>query len=567
MGRPKRKGGIAQPKAAPEAPKQRVYNVGGYIRLSVEDSGRPGAETIEMQRSLVLSYIEAQPDMRLYELFCDNGRTGTNFERPGFEALMEQVRMGKIDCIVVKDLSRFGRNYLEADNYLERIFPFLDVRFVSINDHYDTLTASRSNDNLLVSLKNVVNAAYSKDISKKSGSALTTKRQKGEFIGAFAPYGYQKSPTDNHKLEINEETAPVVRMIFQWRCSGTSYVQIVRRLNNQGIPSPSRYLYQQGKVKTERFANSQWHVTMVKQMLSNQAYLGHMVQGKKRNDFAAGKKDCPCPESKWIIVRNTHEPIIDQETFRIVQEMREKCLATSQERAGKFDSLGKIPNILCGLVFCADCKQLMVRYKNVNEKCRHRYYTYICRTRFEDPAACPKKNLHETELIEILWDTLQREIALAEQVEKLVRQHSQSPQVKSLEDAVRREITIAQQARDRAEMLHDSLYQNYIDKLITEKEYIEMRDQYRADMMRAQKQLESAAQRLQESKNRAEHNPWLTSFGQYRSETELTDAMAHALIERIEVDAENHVSITLRYQDAYKSLVQMLEDDGEAVPM
>jgi len=567
MARPKRKGGAVQRQTAPETPKQRVYNAGGYIRLSVEDSGHPGAETIEMQRSMVLSYIEAQPDMRFCELFCDNGRTGTNFERPGFEALMEKVRTGKIDCIVVKDLSRFGRNYLEADNYLERIFPFLDVRFVAINDHYDTLTAARSNDGLLVSLKNVVNSAYSKDISKKSSSALTTKRQKGEFIGAFAPYGYRKSPADNHKLEINEETAPIVRMIFQWRRSGTSLLQIVRQLNSQGIPSPARYHYLQGELKSERLANSQWHSAMVKKLLSNQAYLGHMVQGKSRNNFAVGKKMCACPESEWIIVPNTHEPIIDEETFRIVQEMREKCRATFQERAGKFDSLGKIPNILHGLVFCSDCKRPMIRYKNVSEKCGHRYYSFICLTHSEDPASCPKKNLRETELIEILWDTLQREIALAEEVEKLVRQHSHSPKVKSLEDAMRREIAAAQQARDRAEMLHDSLYQNYIDHLMAEKEYMEMKGQYKADMARAQEQLENAAQRLQESKDRAEHNPWLTSFGQYRGEAELTDAMAHALIERIEVDAENHVSIVLRYRDAYKSLVHMLEDGGEAVPV
>ncbi len=250
MARTKRKANELQSAQITEASTRRVYRTGGYIRLSVEDSGKPGADTIETQKALIEEYIEAQEDMKPCGLFIDNGQTGMNFERPGFERLMEQVRAGKIDCIVVKDLSRFGRSYLEADNYIERIFPFLDVRFIAINDHFDTLTAEHTTDGLIVPLKNVINAAYSRDISKKSSSALATKMQNGEFIGSWAPYGYRKCDSDNHKLEPNEETAPVVRMIFQWRISGTSYLQIARRLNEQGIPSPSRYHYLRGEVKT-----------------------------------------------------------------------------------------------------------------------------------------------------------------------------------------------------------------------------------------------------------------------------------------------------------------------------
>ncbi len=196
MARPKRKMNPVMP-VAPKTPEQRIYRVGGYSRLSVEDSGKPGADTLEMQAALIQDYVSKQPDMRLIELFFDNGHTGTNFERPAFERMMENVRAGKIDCIVVKDLSRFGRNYLETGNYLERIFPFLDVRFVAINDYFDTLTAARSPDGYIIPLKNILNAAYSKDISRKSSSALATKRQNGEFTGSRAAYGYRKCP-DNH---------------------------------------------------------------------------------------------------------------------------------------------------------------------------------------------------------------------------------------------------------------------------------------------------------------------------------------------------------------------------------
>ena len=182
MARTKRKVNYVQPAIETiSAPVSQVYRAGGYVRLSVEDSGKPGADTIYAQKDLVLKYIESQPDMTCCGMYCDNGRTGTNFERPEFERLMTDIREGKIDCIVVKDLSRFGRNYLETGNYLERIFPFLNVRFIAVNDNFDTLTAERNTDGYIVPLKNIINGAYSRDISRKSSSALATKQRKGEL--------------------------------------------------------------------------------------------------------------------------------------------------------------------------------------------------------------------------------------------------------------------------------------------------------------------------------------------------------------------------------------------------
>ncbi len=243
MARTKRKVNPLLPVSAPAASERRIYRTCGYARLSVEDSGKPGADTIEAQKELIQNYIDAQPDMKLINIFCDNGWTGMNFNRPAFEAMMDEVRAGKIDCIVVKDLSRFGRNYLETGNYLERIFPFLDVRFVAVNDNFDTLTAERSSDGYIIPLKNIINAAYSKDISRKVSSAFTAKRQNGEFIGAWAAYGYHKCADNPRRIEPDEETAPIVKDIFQWRLSGMSANKIARRLNDAGIPSPSRFLY------------------------------------------------------------------------------------------------------------------------------------------------------------------------------------------------------------------------------------------------------------------------------------------------------------------------------------
>ena len=565
MARTKRKVNPILPVTAPAEKPKRIYQAGGYVRLSVEDSGKPGADTIINQRELIQSYIDSQPDMQFYDIYCDNGRTGTNFDRPEFERLMEDVRIGKVDCIVVKDLSRFGRNYRETGNYLERIFPLLDVRFIAVNDNFDTLTAERSQDGYIVPLKNIINEVYSKDISRKLLPVFAAKQRNGEFIGNWAIYGYQKCADDYHRIEPDPEIAPVIREIFQWRLSGISYQNIARMLNERNIPSPGRYHYLKGNSKSERYANAIWNVCSVKNILSSEVYLGHMVQGRKRSGLSEGRKTCRVPKSEWIIVRNTHEPLVDEETFQAVQRMAEDAKSTYHAREGKYDGLGATPNILRKLVYCADCKRPLVRYKNVNSSIGRRYYVYICQTHSNDLASCPKKYFHETKLIELLWDTLQQEIALAGDLDKLVRQYSTSAKAAGREAAVKREIAAARQALSRAEMLYDSLYQNYADKLMSEREYTEMKRQYRSDMERAQARLDELEQRQKDERQQTMENPWLTACGQFREEQALTADMAHALIERVEIDAENHVSITLRYRDEYNALLRLLAAEGEAV--
>jgi len=558
MARTKRKINPVIPAFAGEQVKARIYRTGGYVRLSVEDSGKPGADTIETQKAQILSYIERQQDMTFCGLFCDNGSSGTNFERPAFEQLMQEIRTGKIDCIVVKDLSRFGRNYLETGMYLERLFPYLDVRFVAVNDHFDTLTAERSENGYIVPLKNMINEAYSKDISRKSSSALVTKRLNGEFIGSWAPYGYRKSAADSHRLEVNEETAPIVRMIFQWRLSGVSYLKIARQLNEQGIPSPARYHYMRGEMKSERSAKSVWHVPMVKKILLNEVYLGNMVQGRNRNALSEGRRMLSVSKDQWMLVRSTHEALIDEETFYAVQAIAEKDCSVYRERLGVYDGLGTVPNIFRGLVYCADCKRPMIRYKKVSAKARSRCYTYICITHSENPAACPLKNLRETHLMEILWDMLKQEIALAGNMEKLAREYDRSKKAAGMEASLRRETLDAQQALDRARRLHDSLYQSYVDRLVTEQEYLSMKQQYRADMEQARIRLDEIKKRKEELLQKTANNPWLAACGSFQGETVLTEEMVHALVDRVEVGAENRLSIALKYRDEYQSLVTLL---------
>lgn len=558
MARTKRKTNPLVQEVAAPAQEKRIYKTAAYVRLSVEDSGKPGTDTIEGQKALLTAFIESKGDMELVSLFCDNGRTGTDFDRPQFEKMMDEVRRGRIDCIVVKDLSRFGRNYKETGNYLERIFPFLGVRFIAVNDNFDTLTAERTQDGYIVPLKNLINEVYSKDISKKSASALHVKQQNGEFIGAWAPYGYRKDPDNKHHLVINEETAPVVQQIFRLRCEGISVVQIGRRLNDAGILSPSAYLYETGEVKTEKYKGVLWHTQIIKSILAHPVYIGHMVQGRKKQSFYEGKRQTYVDEANWIIVRNTHEPIIDEETFETVQKIATQKKRGYNDRLGKFSHLEHTENILQGLVWCPNCQRPMVRYKNVSHG-RKLWYTYICPGHADDPARCSFVSIREDELNEVLFTSIQSQIDIAADMEAVVKKLNAQPEYRRQRSDSTAKLEMARRTLKRTHSLYDSLYQNYVEQLMTEQEYVTLKARYKAEAEEADRLIAILEQEQRESKVFTTENRFITEFRSFMGTDTLTKEMAAALVERIYVDADKNIDIRLRYRDEYITLSRFVE--------
>lgn len=558
MARTKRKINPLIQEAENPAPTKKIYNAAAYVRLSVEDSGKPGADTIEGQKTLLTSFIEAQTDMELVALFCDNGRTGTDFDRPQFEKMMEEVRKGRVDCIVVKDLSRFGRNYKETGNYLERIFPFLGVRFIAVNDNFDTLTAERTQEGYIVPLKNLINEVYSKDISKKIDAALTTKQRNGEFIGAWAPYGYRKDPANKHHLIINEETAPTVRQIFKWRSEGVSVVQIGRRLNDAGILSPSAYLYETGAVKTEKYKGVPWRTQVLKNLLSHPVYIGHMVQGRKKQSFYEGKRQTYVDAADWIVVCNTHEPIIDEEIFEAVQFIAAQKKREYHKRLGKYSHLEHSENILQGLVWCPHCKRPMVRYKNVSHGSKL-WYTYICPSHADDPARCRFVSIKEDELKDVLFTAIQSQIQIAADMEAVVRKLNAQPEFRRQRTDASAKLETARRTLKRSQSLYDSLYQNYVEQLMTEQEYVTLKARYKAEAEEAERLIAELEQEQRESKVYTTENQFLKEFRSFMGTDELTKDMASALVERVYVDAEKNMDIRLRYRDEYMELLKFIE--------
>ncbi len=475
--------------------------------------------------------------------------------------MLHEVEAGNVATVITKDLSRLGRNYLKTGELIEIVFPEYEVRYIAINDGVDTARE----DNEFTPLRNWFNAVYSKDISRKICSALSVKQKNGEFIGSWAPYGYKKCADDYHRLEPDAETAPVVRQIFQMRCAGAGYQMIVRSLIREGIPSPSQYHYLKGDTKAERCATAKWHVPMVQKILQNEMYLGHMVQGRRRSVFGETRGERVVPADEWIVVRNTHEALIDEQTFQTVQQMAEQCRTSHKKCVGQYEYLGTIPNLFLGLLFCADCKRPMMRRKETFRGTRL-HYTYVCRSHIEDPDSCPTGGFRETDLKAVVWTAIQHEIALTEDLAALAQQYDDSSDAARRKQAEDREITAAIRAQQRASMLYDSLYQNYVDKLMTEQEYTEMKRKYRADMERAKARLAELEQRKQDRRSQTTQNIWLATYSRFRDETELTEEMTHALLERVEIGAGRQISVTLRYQDEYHALAEFLNAEGQVRP-
>lgn len=377
---------------------EKVYRTAIYCRLSREDGDKAESNSIASQRAICEDYIARHDDLEpVCETFIDDGFSGVNFERPQFRKLEEEIRCGRIDCIVVKDLSRFSRNYIDGGRYIEKIFPQLGIRFIAINDAYDSLTGDPQSDSFIIPFKNLINDSYCKDISMKIRSSLEIKQKSGEFVGAFAPYGYMKSPGNRNRLIVDEGAVDTVRLIFTLYKDGMSIGRIADRLNQMGILSPMEYKLSKGeKFDTvfKRSESSKWAYNSVRRILSNEVYIGVLAQGKRGTPNhkvrVVQKKD----KSEWIKVENTHEAIISYDDLTAVGEMLKRDTRCS---AGKSEAA-----VFSGFLFCGDCKRGMVK-KTVPSGGK-KYVYYVC-SASKDEGNCSSHSISEKELATALTRT------------------------------------------------------------------------------------------------------------------------------------------------------------------
>lgn len=386
---------------------------GIYVRLSVEDNGGEEKDSIQNQREYLEEYVNRNhDDLQLAQVYVDNGTSGTNFDREGWQKMMDDIKAGEIQCIVVKDFSRMGRNYIEVGNYLEKVFPFLGVRVISVNDSFDSRKQPADGNMLMNSLANIVNDYYAKDISRKVVQARKIMQENGEYTGGVCSYGYKKSDADKRKLCVDPETGVVVKKIFQWRIQGKSNAWIANSLNELAIPSPGLYRYMDGNQAYRKSSNAKWNISHISGILKNPVYLGHLVQGKsKRSYFKENGKKRRLPEKDWIIIKNTHEAFVTQEQFDIVADMAKESHTRYREQKKANAEIPHMGNILCSKIYCGQCGRRMSRRSRVKAGIR-KYYFFCDSKRTKLDAECTRTMVWEIPLMEIIRNTADRQLQL-----------------------------------------------------------------------------------------------------------------------------------------------------------
>ncbi len=358
------------------------------------------SNSIGNQRELIRAFIHEQQDMELYDIYVDDGFSGSNFDRPEFKRMISDIEAGRANCVIVKDLSRFGRDYIESGRYIQKIFPKLGVRFIALTDRYDSAQADTSESGIILPVKNFINDSYCRDISTKVKSQFEVKRKNGECISPFAPYGYQKAENNKNYLVPDEYAADIVRKIYAWKIEGMAVSAIAEKLNALGILSPKEYKKSLGINYKGGFPSSKgshWSNSTVKRILTNEIYLGHMVQGKSEKINYKLKKSIEKPREEWIKVENTHEAVISEEQFRIVRNLLKTDARVSPVTGEN--------SLFTGILFCGDCGEQMIRRVNRYKDTRRVYYICSTKNRRE---GCSRHSIQEERLKEIAAEMIRR---------------------------------------------------------------------------------------------------------------------------------------------------------------
>lgn len=559
MARTSRKNPVATV-AKPE--KIDIFQTAIYLRLSLEDNQKKDTDSLANQQALLMKYVEARPFLELVGIYTDNGCSGTDFDRPQFKQMMEDARSGKINCIVVKDLSRLGRNYVEAGDYLEKIFPFLGVRFIAVNDNYDSSNIN-SSDQLVASLKNLVNDAYAKDLSRKISTAMQEKRRRGDFVGAYEPYGYRRDPDNTSKLIIAPEIAPIVQEIFELRATGIGIEKLCRVLNEKGYPSPGRLRFERGIITHNNRKGSElpWNRHVLTDLLRNVVYIGNLAQGRVGVSLYQGIPYHQKDKSEWDVVTGTHEPIINIELWGKVQELNTRRSNEAKASFGKNANLPKRQNPYGSLLRCADCGRVIKQVRSYRKTGNKDYYTYKCPQYIELGAqACTFRRLTAEALDQAVLETMRRQMDVFLEMQTLLRQLMADNRAENEPDAQRKQQIRAELEQKRN--VSASLYADYKDGTVSQEEYVYAKKKLREDI----EALDQELYELQYTEKRTAdviigEKKWSELIERYYRAESVTAEMVTAMIKEIRLHSDSTITIEFLYEDEFKALLS----DCEAV--
>ncbi len=547
---------------------EKIDKAGNYLRLST-DSDYTGSDSLENQRKLAKEFANNISDVVIIKEYVDDGKTGTNFERPAFARMIEDLKQGIINCVIVKDLSRFGREYIEAGNYIEKVFPFLGVRFISIVDRYDSKDSGSDRELLLLSLKNLMHEMYAKDISKKIGSTFQMKWEKKKFYRATkVPYGYQMDDK-NENYCIDEAAASIVREIFLQYSQRASCYAIRSWLYEHRIVNPTQYSQTGSIVQRDEDVLKIWHLSTIQRMLENSVYIGNVRMHKTSQSLFEGKKSSAVPEDEQVLLIGNHPPIIDEELFHLVQRKRQQAKEKIIENRMNSDIVNaedlSVENIVEGKIFCGDCKVSMYR----NNACRfvqrkkERYKVFNCRRHFYYKSECDFRGIEETVLYEIILITIHKQIALIKgykgQMEKSLQQifdHKMQEIEQEKDKLQNQKILLIQE--------YMQVYGEYTERKVSKEQFQDFRKDYREKADVLDKQLERQKEKEKQGKKcLAELRKTAMRLLKFDHEKKLTRDMVESCIERIDVFSNNRLHIKLNYQDCFRMLDDWMKGGKE----
>ena len=536
-----------------------IWNTALYVRLSVEDNGKE-SDSVCNQIALLEKYVSERPYLEKIDIYVDNGYTGTNFTRPAYDRMMNDVRKGLVNCIIVKDLSRLGRNYIETGNFIEKICPFFGLRFISVNDDYDTET-TLSSSALSVSLKNIVNDYYAKDISRKVTSALRAKMMRGDYIGNYAPYGYLKDPQNKNHLIIDYTVCDVVKRIFTMRANGLSYMSINRTLNDEGILSPSEYKRQCGILTNNNNKPGKilWNKHMITEILSNAVYIGNLVQRKSSQCLYEGKPFYRTEEADYIISENTNDAIIEYDLFEKVQQINAKAAEKSKANSGKYSYLPRTENLYGKKFVCSVCGKAMKLYRSFNRNKDKVYFTFKCPTYAEHGKnGCSDIKIRKADLDLAVTELINKQIILFVDTEKTLKKLLAVKKQKAVLTDNHSKTKIIHEKISKKESVLSSMYADLKDGFLSEAEYADNRNILLSDIEKLKRELSEVDRLLSETQKQSKTGSnWKRLVKEYSNITEISREIVDAFIEKICINAENQIDITLKYSDELEALMHL----------
>ena len=536
---------------------EKIWDTAIYVRLSKEDGDTEESDSITNQKALIRDFLKSKTDVNIVSERVDDGFTGTNFQRPSFIQMMEDIKSGAVNCVVVKDLSRFGRNFSESGKYLQQIFPFFGVRFISINDSIDSTNTKNYSDGLIVSFKNLLNDAYARDISIKTRSQLEMKRKMGDFISPFAVYGYLKDEQNRNKIVVDELAAPIVRDIFKWKIEGMSHQGIADKLNQSGVLSPLEHKRMMGLDLFTSFksnAKAKWTAKAVGRILCDEIYTGVMLQGKTTTPNHKLKNHIYKDKSEWVRVENTHERIIEREQFDLANSL----LLSDMRISPKADKLYPFS----GILKCGDCGMNMVR-KTVPSGNKKHYY-YICKN--SRKGLCSGHSIQEGKLEQAVLTALQTQIERVLDIERTLLFIDTLPVKHEEVNKINKLLLSKQEEITKFRNLKVKLYETFEIGIIDESDFINMNEHYSQCLKDAQQAIEIMSGEIESIVSGGEKSLWIEQFKEHRNFTELDRKIVVTLIKEIRVFEGCEIELVFKHEKKCETAVSFAQAVYELSP-